>query len=108
MEAQALIKAGACGFETRIRMLSESKYKTCRVEITSTCKNISALSEHLKELDAMNEIKYGFEGEILLKAKKLLRGCCAGCVVPSGIFKTLQVANGLALPQEISIKIKIN
>jgi hypothetical protein len=87
-------------------VLSESKFKTCRVEITSTCKNIRALGEQLKELEAMNEIKYGFEGEILLKAKKLLKGCCAGCVVPSGIFKTLQVASGLALPQEISIKIE--
>jgi hypothetical protein len=30
---------------------------------------------------------------------------CAACVVPSAIFKTMQVAAGLALPKNVSIGI---
>ena len=35
-----------------------------------------------------------------------LKGCCAGCAVPSGIFKSMQVAASLALPQSVSMDIK--
>jgi hypothetical protein len=35
-----------------------------------------------------------------------LKGCCAGCVVPCGIFKTVQVAGGVALPAPVAIDIR--
>ncbi|MGB9596019.1 MAG: DUF6951 family protein [Candidatus Poribacteria bacterium] len=34
-----------------------------------------------------------------------MKGCCSGCAVPVGIFKSMQVAAMLALPMDISIKI---
>jgi hypothetical protein len=43
---------------------------------------------------------------VLKAARAHLKGCCAGCAVPSGIFKTVQVAGGVALPAPISITIE--
>jgi hypothetical protein len=34
-----------------------------------------------------------------------LKGCCAGCAVPAGLFKAMQVAAGLALPKDINIRL---
>jgi hypothetical protein len=31
--------------------------------------------------------------------------CCAGCAVPAGLFKAMQVAAGLALPKDITIRL---
>jgi hypothetical protein len=45
---------------------------------------------------------------VLKAARAHLKGCCAGCAVPSGIFKTVQVAGGVALPAAISITIERN
>lgn len=32
-------------------------------------------------------------------------GCCAACAVPIGIFKVMQVATGVALPKDVTLKI---
>ncbi|MFN2352102.1 MAG: hypothetical protein ABR497_09170, partial [Kiritimatiellia bacterium] len=38
-----------------------------------------------------------------------LKGCCAGCAVPVGVFKAMQVAAGLALPKDPTITLfKLN
>jgi hypothetical protein len=34
-----------------------------------------------------------------------LQGCCSGCAVPVGLFKAMQVAAGMALPQDIAISV---
>jgi uncharacterized 2Fe-2S/4Fe-4S cluster protein (DUF4445 family) len=46
-------------------------------------------------------------GSVLLRtARDVLTGCCAGCAVPVGLFKTMQVAAGLALPKDITINME--
>ncbi len=55
-------------------------------------------------VDAYGEIGDGFKGVIHQKVRKSLRGCCSGCIVPSGIFKAMQVAAELALPAEAGIQ----
>jgi hypothetical protein len=75
-------------------------------EVESNCKNIAALGGALKDqgpIDAYEEIA---GRSVLLKtARETLTGCCAGCAVPAGLFKAVQVAAGLALPQDIGIKL---
>jgi len=41
---------------------------------------------------------------VMATVREHLKGCCAGCAVPVGIFKGMQVAAGLALPKDITIK----
>ena len=64
------------------------------------------LAADIATVDAFREICDGFEGTILKAVRAHLRGCCSGCIVPSGIFKTMQVAGGVALPATASVTIE--
>jgi hypothetical protein len=99
------IHAGICGFRTRVRAHSDDM-QNVTLEIESTCEKISTLAAKLGPIDAYREIGDGFDGVVLTAARDVLKGCCAGCVVPDGIFKTVQVAGGVALPAPISVTIE--
>lgn len=104
MNAKVTIQAGICGFETRAQSTSDDD-QMVMMQIESDCDKIRNLAKTIEQknpLDAYQEIMFS---QILTAAAEHLKGCCAGCVVPSGIFKALQVAAGLALPKDIEIKI---
>lgn len=96
------VEAGVCGFVSEIEAYSEdSQFVSFRIE--TTCDKISKLSEKLPTVDAYNEIKDGFDGELYSIIRQELKGCCSGCAVPVGIFKSMQVAAMLALPRPVTI-----
>ena len=64
------------------------------------------MSEKLPVVDAYSEISTGFDGELYKVIRADLKGCCSGCAVPVGIFKSMQVAAMLALPKDITIKME--
>jgi hypothetical protein len=102
MTARTTIHAGVCGFRTTVVGQSDD-VQNVALSISSDCEKIRRLSADLPSIDAYQEIGAGFDGVVLQAARRSLSGCCAGCVVPSGIFKTVQVAGGVALPAEVSI-----
>jgi len=98
------VEAGVCGFVSDIEAYSEdSQHVSFKIE--TTCNKIGKLAEKLPTVDAYNEIQHGFDGELYGIIKQELKGCCSGCAVPVGIFKSMQVAAMLALPQDINIRI---
>jgi hypothetical protein len=100
------ITAGVCGFHTTVIARSVDM-QMVTLELDSECEKICALAEALMvPIDAYQEIGDGSDGVVLKAARAHLKGCCAGCAVPSGIFKTVQVAGGVALPAPISITIQ--
>ena len=102
--AKTRVEAGICGFVTEIETSSEDmRYVSFKVE--TDCEKIKNLSEKLSKVDAYNEIKDGFDGELYKIIREELKGCCAGCAVPVGLFKSMQVAAMVALPKNISITI---
>ena len=106
MRAEIDIEAGICGFHTTARAESED-HQHVVLGIETDCEKIEKLSHLLKEagsVDAYQEIDPAGESVLLAHAHSILRGCCAGCAVPVGIFKAMQVAAGLALPRDIRIK----
>ena len=107
MKANVEVKAGVCGFVTRAAVTSEDN-QYCSFEIASDCEKIRALTAKLVEagpVDAFQEISPAGESVVLASAQGTLKGCCAACAVPVGLFKAMQVAAGLALPQAIAIDI---
>ncbi len=101
---KTIVEAGICGFVTEIEAYSEDNQHV-NIKINTNCKNISKISERISTVDAYNEIKECFEGEIYSIIKQELRGCCTGCAVPSGIFKSMLVASMLALPKDVKMQI---
>lgn len=103
---RATINAGVCGFHTTVAARSDDMQMVTR-EIESECEKIRGLAEAFTvPIDAYQEIGDGSDGIVLKAARAHLKGCCAGCAVPSGIFKSVQVAGGVALPAPISITIE--
>lgn len=100
----ATIRAGVCGFTTTVRATSDDMQNVTFC-VDSDCENIKRLAEALPEVDGFSEIGLGFDGEIHQAVRNTLKGCCSGCVVPCGIFKSMQVAAGVALPAPASIEI---
>jgi hypothetical protein len=99
------VDPGVCGFTTIIQAESENS-QNVSFKISSGCEKIRELAKHLGTVDAFNEIKDGYEGELFKVVRQFLKGCCAGCAVPAGIFKSMQTAAGLALPQEVHITVE--
>ena len=74
--------------------------------MASGCQNIGAFGEALAAkgpVDGYAEIGAGSAGVVLSTSRETLKGCCAGCVVPSAVFKAMQVASGVALPKNIAL-----
>jgi hypothetical protein len=97
--------AGVCGFTTQVYAHSDDM-QNVDFNITSDCPNITGMAEDFPAVDSYSEIGAGFSGVIHQKAADSLKGCCSGCVVPSGIFKAMQVAAGLALAAPAFIEIE--
>ncbi len=107
MNAHVTIEAGVCGFRTEASVTSDDDQNVSYV-ITSDCEKIKALADsiaNLGEIDAYEEISPNSNSRLLTCCHDTLKGCCAGCAVPVGLFKTMQVAAGLALPKDIQIRL---
>ena len=105
MNARVEIDAGVCGFRTSARVTSlDGQQVSFHVE--TDCEKILGLGCALHEkglIDAYQEISPEHESLVMTLARSTLTGCCAGCAVPVGLFKAMQVAAGLALPRDIAI-----
>ncbi|OGF50749.1 MAG: hypothetical protein A2044_07850 [Candidatus Firestonebacteria bacterium GWA2_43_8] len=99
------VEAGICGFVTEIEAMSDDE-QNVSFKIKSDCEKIQSLGGKIPKVDAYSEISTGFEGGLYKVIRAKLRGCCSGCAVPVGIFKSMQVAAMLALPKDIVIKIE--
>lgn len=102
--AKTRVEAGICGFITEIEANSEDSQHVS-FKVNTDCEKIGKLSKKLGTYDAYNEIKEGFDGELFKAIRTELKGCCAGCAVPVGFFKSMQVAAVVALPKNILITI---
>jgi len=104
--ARAEISSGVCGFTTVVEAAADGKGRVL-LTIESDCKAVQCLAEELSEVDALQEITFRGTGPLTMQmAAKHLRH--AACPVPAGIVKTVEVAAGLALPVDVTIKLSSN
>ena len=107
MKAKAEVAAGVCGFRATI-VAESTDGQMVTFDIETDCEKNQALAAKLAEaqpVDAYQEISPAGEGVVMGAARSTLKGCCAACAIPVGIFKAMQVAAGLALPSDIEIKL---
>jgi hypothetical protein len=107
MKVRTEIEPGICNFKTVVTAETEDS-QDVTFEFVSECEIIKEFDRQLKEISPVDAIMtLGVEeNPILLKARKLLqtKGCCDACIVPAATVKAMQVAAGLALPKEVSLK----
>ena len=100
--AKAEIAAGACGFITTVEATMEGRQ--VRLKIDSDCKAIQKLAENLHEVDPMGEISFrkGMPKALEAGAKYCIHSACP---VPVGIIKAVELAAGMNLPVDATIKL---
>jgi len=104
--AKAKIDAGNCGYHTTVEALASAEYQV-DIKIESDCKHIQKLAENLTEVDALNEISFRKGKHIPEIIQAGINHCThAACPVPVGILKAVEVAAGLALPQDATIELE--
>lgn len=107
MKTKVMVDGGICGFQTVIHAESDDA-QNVTFRIASACENARAFGEVVMAkgpIDGYAEIGDGFDGVILTAARSGFKGCCAGCTVPIGTFKAMQVAAGVALPKDVTLRI---
>lgn len=110
MQAHANVQAGICGFRTSVVATAE-RSRLVSFAVESDCETVTALATALAEhgvFDAFDEIDPRTDGSLLPVVRENLKGCCAGCAVPVGLFKAMQVAAGLGLPKSIEIELSVD
>ena len=82
----------------------QKKGQNCTISIRSDCGNIEKLSAQLREVDPYQEISFSGDGpNTFIKFRKWCPH--PACSVPVGIIKAVEVAAGLALPQDVTIEV---
>ena len=96
------IDPGICGFMAEV--IAKMEGDMCSLEITCDCEPIQEMAKELAQVDPMVEI--GFHGEGPLTLRMAAKHCPhPACPVPVGILKAVEVAAGLALPKDASIRV---
>ena len=96
------VDPGICGMKTRIETSSEDG-QTCAIVVESPCEAITALADELKEVDGFAAAFGKFDANpVYAAATRHYKH--AACPVPSAIIKAVELACGLALPQDVSFR----
>ncbi len=94
--------AGICGFSTTIKVLSED-FRLATLQIESECEIIQKVGKELQELD-IHENCFAQIGDSTIYRVARKYHSHAACPVPSAITKILEIAGGLALPENVHMK----
>lgn len=96
------VTPGICGFACRIRVQKIDK-RIVAIEITdSECKQIRLLAGRLAQISLKELFMPMTRNPVYVAAEK--SGCHPSCAIPSAVLKTIEVAMGMALPQDVQFR----
>lgn len=101
--ASVLVDAGVCGHKATITA-SRTEGFNVRVQIESDCPHVQKIAPEPLEVDTLRQIGLRTGLPSLLETA-YSRCAHAACAVPSALVKAVEVAAGLALPRDVSMKI---
>lgn len=77
--------------------------RVCRVSIESECESVRELGERLTEVMPFQEMSFNGRPRTLELGAQCLAH--AACPVPMGILKAVEIAAGLNLPSDVTVKL---
>ncbi len=103
--AKVTVNAGICNFVAVFNAIRNEETEMVEVDFKTTCPNFKHLEENVIELDPLVVCfeKIG-TGQIF----ELFRDKCPhnACPIPTAMIKAVEVAEGLALPKDVTMKIE--
>lgn len=101
--ALVAIDAGVCGYATTVRATRGAGYSV-RLDIESECPHVRKIDADIDDVNALQQI--GLRDGLPPVLQTAYRHCAhAACPVPSGLIKAIEVAAGLALAKDVSIRV---
>jgi hypothetical protein len=99
--SKAEILAGNCGFNTQVEANMDGNH--CNLNITSQCASIQRMATELIQVIPYQEISFRW-GMPLIHDMGVKYCSHAGCPVPVGIIKVVEIEAGLTLPTDVIIR----
>jgi len=101
--ASVMVHAGVCGYSSVLRACKTEGYNVA-LDIESECPHVRGIGSDVGEVDALRQI--GLRGGLPPLLETAYAHCIhAACPVPSALVKAVEVAAGLALPHDVSMRI---
>ncbi len=100
MKGKAYIDAGICGFDATIVAEVQDPLGKAQVSILTECPNLKSLGESF-EVEIMDIVKKGCESETFKRMIEVVPAMHCPCPVVYGVFQTVKIASGLALPKDV-------
>ncbi|ADL12519.1 DUF6951 family protein [Acetohalobium arabaticum] len=99
------VEAGICGFTTFITADADGMEEV-ELNIESDCEQVQQVQEEINSVNAMSMLsnKKPHETEVYQVLAAHLKH--VSCPVYSGCFKAVEVAAGMALPEDVKIEIE--
>jgi hypothetical protein len=101
--SKVTVYAGVCGFTAIIKAEKSSKNKV-KVKIACPCEMIKDLNKDLEGEIGRETFVRIFDSEIYKLANEHVKH--TACPVPAAVLKAIEVELGLALPEDVKMKIK--
>ena len=96
------VEAGICGFTCFIRTRRIAKHNVSISISQSECGQIQRLAGRLTEMTLTELFSPVTRNPAYVEAQN--SGCHSSCVVPASVLKAVEVAMGMALPQDVEIR----
>lgn len=102
--AKVSVSSGICGFSIKI-IASSDDGQNVKLAFETDCPNIARAQKELKEVDAYQEL---FAKPHETSTYKIFSQYIPhiSCPIYTAIFKAIEVASGMALPKDVTIKIE--
>ncbi len=97
------IEPGICGLASIISA-SAGEDDSVRIKVESDCPKVRKFSQDISPIELVEVVSIGQENPVLNSAAKC--GLHSSCLVPVGVLKAAEVAVGIALPKDASIRFK--
>jgi hypothetical protein len=97
------VEPGNCGMLAVITAESEDG-QTVRLSVDTKCPHVAAAMGEIEEVDGFVEPTLP-PGESVIYSELATRCRHSACPVPSAVIKAVEVEAGLALPQDVTIRI---
>jgi hypothetical protein len=97
------IDAGVCGHATTVKA-TRGEGHSVKIAIESDCPQVRSLDAEIDEVDALQQIglRKGLPPVLQIAYARCAH---AACPVPAGVIKAIEVAAGLALPRDVSMRV---
>lgn len=96
------IEPGICGFGCVIEVHKKARYTVSLQVAESDCKHVRRLFQNLHEMNMKDLFAPISRNPVFLSAQQA--GCHPSCPIPVAALKGVEVAMGMALPRDVTIR----